>query len=333
MDNMARTFVSSTHEGMRVICRQFNPKDASVGRASHLLALRPWCGVTRAHESQRLGTLNRRVVKGLTESIVKDGRGPEIRVGSFIIPEDLPNGSIVVMNGGEPKIMSREHLFKGIPERKPLVQCCVGCKTMTSREGTGKPFSMCSASARSQFISDTRYFASLMVLGMTGEDKASCLQRQAQNAPLKAKEEICAKEGRRFKQPSRTPGVICNALQLDKGRASPHQINEYAASFVLERDNSAPNDIGKMWLTRIDAAPLYIVKSFLSDASFATATKNNMIFVWLMESDPKLFMSSMVEFHAPPPKESIVIDETWLVQIQLACSGAEMPPDEDAAGQ
>ncbi len=52
-----------------------------------------------------------------------------------------------------------------------------------------------------------------------------------------------------------------------------------------------------------------------------------------MESDPKLFMSSMVEFHAPPPKESIVIDETWLVQIQLACSGAEMPPDEDAAGQ
>ncbi|KAF8904850.1 hypothetical protein CPB85DRAFT_1255156 [Mucidula mucida] len=133
-----------------------------------------------------------------------------------------------------------------------------------------------------------------MVLGMTGEDKASCLQRQAQNAQLKAKEEICAKEGRRFKQPSRTLG-ICNALQLDKGRMSPHQINEYAAAFVLERDNSAPNDIGKMWLTRIDAAPLYIVKSFLSDASFATATKNNMIFVWLMESDPKLFMLSMVE--------------------------------------
>ncbi|KAF9023127.1 hypothetical protein BDZ89DRAFT_1070131 [Hymenopellis radicata] len=255
---------------------------------------------------------------------------------TFTIPKDLPKGSVVLMDGGEPKIISREHLFKEIPDRGPLVQCCVACKTTPGKEGTGKPFSMCSACKWAKYCSKTCQKNDWRT------HKPNCLQRQAQNAQLKAQEETCAKEGRPFYNPlalqawyrknhSAVEYAICNVLQLDKGRASPHQINEYAAAFVLERDDSAPNDIGKMWLARVDAAPLDIVKSMLPDATLATALKNNMIFVWLMESDPKLLMSSMVEFHTPPPKEEIVIDENWFLQVRFACAGAKMPPDEDTA--
>ncbi|KAF9001396.1 hypothetical protein BDZ89DRAFT_1146830 [Hymenopellis radicata] len=256
----------------------------------------------------------------------------------FTIPEDLPKGSIVLMGGGEPKIISQERLFNGIPYRGPLVQCCVACNTTPGKEGTGKPFSVCSACKWAKYCSKT------CQKNDWRKHKPNCLQRQAQNARLKAKEETCAKEGRPFYNPlalkawyrknhSAVEYAICNVLQLDKGRASPHQINEYAAAFVLERDDSAPNDITKMWLTMVDARPLDIVKRMLPDATFATGLKNNMIFVWLLESDPKLVFSSIVEFHAPPPKEKIVIDENWLWQVRLACAGAKMPEDEDFVEQ